>query len=229
MASSIVPAGEEDPFAAVRGQINVKAGEMPAFQATTPGMSVITLEVPSVQSKDAWYNFLNMLTVADGMVILRPSDAADYDGGGYLYNSDFLSEVYEVMDSRPMFMVCVCKGPIRASMMFFPCMSQLVLATKDATFGFPDVALDRVHSCTSLAMRKRCTDAVQKRLFLVGDTVDATDAQRIGLADFVGTEETVENEVCRLIYRNCSPVTSYYMYKPDMATALEAKEELEDK
>jgi len=45
---------------------------------------------------------------------------AFYDAGGYLYNSDFLSEVYEVMDSRPMFCVCVCKGPIRAAMMFFP-------------------------------------------------------------------------------------------------------------
>jgi hypothetical protein len=218
----------EDPFAGARGTLAVKSGEMPAFQATTPGMSVITLEVPSIQSKDAWYGFLNMLTVADGMVILRPSDTADYDAGGYLYNSDFLSEVYEVTDSRPMFIVCVCKGPLRASMNFFPAISQLVLATKDATFGFPDVALDLVHSCTSLAMRKRVTDAVQKRLFLVGDTIDAQDAQRIGLADFVGTEETVENEVCRLIYRNCSPVTSIYMYKPDMAAALDAKEALED-
>lgn len=227
---AIVPTQEdEDPFALARLESPaIKEGQMPAFEATMPGMSVMTLDVPSVQSKDSWHSFLNMLTLADGMVVLRLHDTTDYDEEGYLYNSSFLSEVYEMCDSRPMFIVCVCKGPVRATMMTFPAISQVVLASKDATFGFPDFALDKVHPITSLALRKRLSDHVQKRLFLVGETLSANEAQRFGLVDFVGEEETVENEVCRLIYRNCSPTTNYYMYKPEMTDAMEGRDEAED-
>lgn len=197
---------------------------LPAFQATTPGMSVMTLEVPSVQSKEAWNAFLEMLSLSDGLVILRLEDKADFDEEGYLHRSPLLSQIFELVDSRPMFIICVCKGPVRSSMMFFPGIASLVLATKDATFGFPDFAQGKTCEFASVALRKRLTDVVQRRLFLVGDSLDAYEAQRLGLVDFVGDDETVENEICRLIYRNCSPKTQYFMHKPDMVEALAGKE-----
>jgi len=197
---------------------------LPAFQATTPGMSVTTLEVPSVQSKEAWNGFLQMISVVDGILILRLEDKADYDEEGYLYRSPILAQVFEVCDSRPMFIIAVCKGPIRGSMNFFCGIASLVLATKDSTFGFPDFAQDKTSEFASVAIRKRLTDQVQRRLFLVGDSVDAYEAQRFGLVDFVGDDETVENEICRLVYRNCSPKTQYFMYKPDMVEAIAEKE-----
>merc|ERR1719188_439027 len=106
--------------------------------------------------------------------------------------------------------------------------SSIVLATKDATFGFPDFAQNKVSPMVTLALQKRMTDAFMKRMTLVGDSIGAVEAQRVGLVDFVGDEETVENEVCRLIYRHCSPQTGIYMYKNDMIAAMKTKEAAED-
>merc|ERR1719373_1239132 len=104
-----------------------------------------------------------------------------------------------------MFIVCVCKGPVRASMMTFPALATAVLATKDASFGFPPQMSDKVSPVTNVALQRRITDVVLRRMTLVGDVVDACEAQRFGLVDFVGDEATVEREVARLVYRNCSP------------------------
>jgi len=224
----IIQLNTEDPFASVRNELGLASAEVPAFEATMPGMSVMTIEVPSIQSKDAWRSMLNMLSIADGMVVLRPSDTADYDEEGYLYNSPFLGELFEILDARPMFIVCVVNGPIRASMMFFCGVASLVLATKESTFGFPDFAQNRVSPLVKMALEKRMTDAYMKRLTLVGDSISAVEAQRVGLVDFLADKETVENEVCRLIYRHCSPQTGLYMYKPDMAKAMQAKEAEQD-
>merc|ERR1719162_1141701 len=176
-----------------------------------------------------WWNLLNQLSIATGVVILRPSCTAEYDKDGYLYSSDFLAEVLEVVNSRPLMMICVCKGPIRSNMMIFPAMSTLVLATNDTTFGFPEIQSDTISPAVTAAMKKRVSEMMQRRLMLVGDTIDAEEAQRIGLVDFMGDEDTVENEVARMIYKNCSPQTQYMMRKPDLLKAMMEEEEDEDK
>merc|ERR1719247_46262 len=109
--------------------------------------------------------------------------------------------------------ICVCKGPLRSNMMIFPALAKLALATSDATFGFPEIQSDIVSPAVIRAMKRRVPDQVQRRLMLVGDTVDALEAQRFGLVDFVGSEETVENEVARLIFKLCSPKVTYMMNK----------------
>lgn len=195
----------------------------------TPGLPVSTIEIPSVQSVENWWSVLNQLAVASGVVVLRPSSSAEYDKDGYLYCSDFLAEVFEIVDSRPLMLICVCNGPIRSNMMMFPAMSSLVLATQGATFGFPEIQSDTISPSVTLAMKKRVTEAVQRRLMLVGDTIDAEEAQRFGLVDFVGDEETVENELARMIYKNCSPQVTYAMNKPDLLKAMMEEEEAEDK
>ena len=42
--------------------------------------------------------------------------------------------------------------------------------------------------------------------------------------DFVASEADVENEISRLIYRNCSPSVQYFMYKSELIRAIEEKE-----
>lgn len=290
---------------------------------------------------------------------------------------DSAPKVYEIIESRPMFIVCVCKagdfflavrgylspeppdffnctltqsgssqstkpwnfpvatcqGPVRASLMTLPALSQLVLATGDATFapwrfehqsvwindflnlrfGLPKYSQmlriylhaffsnglynysnlrtwfashyqhrpekatygeglwQRLLIISGGAFQPPCRQAA-RRLELVGDAIDANEAQRplgeilrdvfrtcknlrgtmlyillswrvvqtcwlrLGLVDFVGSEartekyvavghiayswcefqchalqSAVENEICRLIYRNCSPSSEYFM------------------
>jgi len=217
--ASIVPLRSNDalPSGAVKSGLG--------FEATVPGMSCTTLNVPSVQDRDGWNSFLHMMSIADGMVVLRPSDSAEYDSEGYLANSHLLPELLEITDSRPMFIVCVCKGPLRSSMMMLPAVSQIVLATSDATFGFPEFQAESVHGVVAISMERRVTKQVCRRMMLVGDTVTATEAQRFGLVDFVGTDdEAVENEVCRLIYRNCRPTAQTLVYNTDLLAAMQEQE-----
>ncbi|CAJ1340728.1 unnamed protein product [Effrenium voratum] len=199
-------------------------GKLPVTKADIPGMTCMTLEVPSVQSKDAWNSFLQLLSLADGIVILRMADDAAHDQEGYLAKSPLLAEVYEIVESRPMFIVCVCKGPVRASLMTFVGISQLVVATSEATFGLPKYRHD-LHPMTSIALKKRLMEKAVRRLELVGDPIDANEAQRLGMVDFVGSEVDVENELSRLIYRNCSPSSQYFMYKSDLVKAMREREE----
>jgi len=213
-----------DPFAGVQSELVGGDEKTPAYKVEVPGLTCMTLEVPSVQSKEAWNSFLQLFSLADGIVILRISDDAEHDQEGYVAKSPLLGEVYEIVQSRPMFVVCVCKGPVRASLMTFPAISQLVLATTGASFGLPKYRHD-LHPITPIALKKRMMEKAVRRLQLVGDPIDANEAQRLGLVDFIGDEVEVENEICRLVYRNCSPSSQYFMYKSDLVKAMRANEE----
>lgn len=167
---------------------------------------------------------MHTLTIADGLVILRPDNPADADEDGYFHLSDFIKEVVEITVARPIPIVCVIKGPLRASMMIMSAISGIVLATKNATFGFPDHCKHSMSPHVVEGLKKRVNGQMLDRMFKVGDIIDAFEAQRFGIVDFVGDEESVENEVSRLIYKNCSPKTTYYMYQPDIIKAMEDEE-----
>ena len=81
------------------------------------------------------------------------------------------------MESRPLFVVCVCKGPVRASLLTFVALAQLVLATDKASFGLPKYRSD-VHPITNIALKKRLMEKVIRRMQLVGDPLQAEEAQR---------------------------------------------------
>lgn len=211
----------------MRESLGLQRGTLPALQATAPGQNLMTINVPLVQSDAAWSNLLLMLMLADGPVILRlEDDTAVCDSSDDYFNTkEFLAEIWEVVDSRPMDIVCVCKGPIRGNYNIFPAISTLVLATESATFGFPNHTVHALCDPVRTALSSKRVDAlVVRRLTLVGDTVDAREAQRFHLVDFVGDDEAVENEVARIVFETCSPMVTNYMYKADAIRAMEEKE-----
>merc|ERR1712157_383898 len=134
--------------------------------------------------------------------------------------NDMWSEICEVADSRPMFIVNLAKGDVRSFMLTLPAMSDIPLATPDATFGLPEVRLGGTPAITACTMRKRVADDGIRKLCMTGESIDAREAQRIGLVDFVGD---VETELARLIFRNCQPQITNVMYKPDCEKAWKAQ------
>eukprot|EP00490_Sorites_sp_Unknown_P000113 CAMPEP_0114687630 /NCGR_PEP_ID=MMETSP0191-20121206/62709_1 /TAXON_ID=126664 /ORGANISM="Sorites sp." /LENGTH=203 /DNA_ID=CAMNT_0001974383 /DNA_START=48 /DNA_END=660 /DNA_ORIENTATION=- len=189
---------------------------LPAFKVDMSGLTCMTLEVPSVQSKDAWNSFLQLLSLADGIVILRIADDAEHDQDGYLAKSPMLAEVYEIID-------CL-QGPCAGFAHDIPSVVAASRGNRGCNVRFAKVQND-LHPITSIALKKRLMEKAVRRLQLVGDPIDANEAQRLGLVDFVGSEAAVENEICRLIYRNCSPASQYFMYKSDLVKAMREKEE----
>jgi len=216
------PEGPQDPFASVRDTMEIPAGHVPALHDILPGCTVTTIEVPAVMSKDRGFAcFLHQLACADGIIVLRPQGEGCWDKDDYISESECYAEIYELIDHRPMIVVNIAKGRIRSGSMMLPAMSSLSLATPNATFGFPEVHVGGIPAIPAVAIQKRIPSAAMRKMILMGDPVDATEAQRIGLVDFVGD---VEMELARLLYNRCAPRDITVVWKPDVYKALEEEE-----
>merc|ERR1712232_1039247 len=81
---------------------------------------------------------------------------------------------------------------------------------------------------TKISMDKRVKRFALERMLMVGDMFEAREAQRMGIADFVGTDQDVENEIARLIFRNCQPNVGLFFEDADVANALQMQDDRED-
>lgn len=203
-----------DPFAESREKVKCGAGEVPCMTQIQPGMSITTIEVPitSLEPK-IWHNFINQLQLASGVVVLRSVGQPVWNKDNYVTIQDYLCEAAEIVEARPMFIISVVKGDCRSFLMTMPGMASISLADPDSTFGLPDLRVGGMPSVMGVVMKRRVAEPVIRKLIMTGEPIDAHEAQRIGLVDFVGD---VEAECARLIFRNCQPKTVYYMWQPDV-------------
>merc|ERR1711976_97181 len=121
-------------------------------------MPVTTVEIPAMGETKIIHNLLHQLQTASGMIVTRPLGQTQWDKDMYLWFQDLFAEIIEVADSRSLFCVNISKGAVRSVMMNFPAMSDVSLATPDATFGMPEVRLGGTPAITSVTMRKRISD-----------------------------------------------------------------------
>lgn len=215
----------EDPFQSVRDDPNFKVpeGHVPAIQQVIPGATVTTIEVPAQMDKERGFpTFLHQLAVADGIIVLRPQGEGYWDKDEYLMHAECYSEIYELVGTRPNLVINIAKGRIRSGQMMLPAMSTISLATPNASFGFPEVRVGGLPAITAVALNKRCPLEAQRKMFLMGDPMDASEAQKLGLVDFVGD---VEMELARILYQKCTPKEAMVMWKPDVLRALEQQKE----
>merc|ERR1712187_257398 len=157
-AKSIVTEEAADPFQEARGQLKCEAGEVPCMTQIQPGMSVTTIEMPALCEVNLWSHFISQIQSASGLVVLRGIGQAVWDKDLYLQMQDMWAEFVEVCESRPMFIIAVCKGPFRSLMMCLPAVSSVCLADPEATFGFPDLRLGGMPSIASYSLKRRMPD-----------------------------------------------------------------------
>ena len=69
--------------------------------------------------------------------------------------------------------------------MIFPSVADIVLATPDATFGFPEVRRGVLPGIVSVHARRRLSDRQCRRFMLTGDAFDASEGASIGFVDHV--------------------------------------------
>ncbi|CAK9031578.1 5-diene-1-carboxyl-CoA hydratase) (Dienoyl-CoA hydratase) [Durusdinium trenchii] len=150
------------------------------------------------------------------MVIFRFLGQTTWDKDIYMFTQEIYAELCEVVDTRPTYIINVARGDVRSLPMAFAALSDVSLAEPDTTFGFPEVRVGGLPACVTVAMRKRISDDNIRRLITDGKAIDAREAQRIGLVDFVGD---VETELSRIIFKNCKPKVTNVMYRPDCERA----------
>ena len=88
----------------------------------------------------------------------------------------------------------ICRGDTRDDGMIFLCSSRYVLAHTDATFGFSGVRRGAAAGVAIALAAGRMNTAACERLVATGDIVDAGAAARLGLVDFIGTEQDLQSE-----------------------------------
>jgi hypothetical protein len=221
----IIPDDDEhmDPLADRRKEMKLQKGEVPSIVKSNPGMSITTIELPATAKVEHWSNFLHQLQMAEGLVVLRGMGMTFWDNEVYLKQQEMFAELAECVDAREMFIINIAKGDTRSVMMGLLAMSNLSLCTPDATFGFPEARLQMPPSIMACMLEKRVDKDDLERLVKLGHAVDAREAQRVGLVDFVGD---CDAELARLIMRNCKPTKQRFMWKPDVARALREEKEM---
>jgi len=99
------------------------------------------------------------------------------------------SELSDLLLERTLPTICVVEGPCAGGGMLFPCVATLVIATDDASFGFPEVRRGLLPGVVSVVAQKRLQVSVCKRLMTFGDIIQAEEAMRLGLVDDVVSAE----------------------------------------
>jgi len=127
----------EDPFKDKRHGLGPT--EVPTMTYTEPGLSITTIEIPAAGSAKIYESLLQQLFTAQGVIVLRCLGQTVWDKDIYMGMNVLFAELLEAADSRPTFIINVCKGEIRSHMMAFVAMSDVCLADPESSFGFPEV------------------------------------------------------------------------------------------
>lgn len=146
------------------------------------------------------------------VIVLRGADAERFCLGMNLDDSGFGSEkmnqglalfekLTEKLNAARLPIVSVVDGACRGGGMVFPSLSSFVLATEQASFGFPEIRRGGLPCLVSVSARRRLSEAVCQRYMLSGDAFNASQAVRNGFADFAGSREEVEHELDRILRR----------------------------
>merc|ERR1719430_2827289 len=99
-------------------------------------MTVTTVEVPANVAdpkvwNNVWNNLIYQLASANGIVVVRGLGQAVWHKHAYYSLNDVWSEVCEVVDSRPMFIINIAKGDVRSHQVALAAMADVSLATPD--------------------------------------------------------------------------------------------------
>ena len=111
------------------------------------------------------------------------------------------AELSTALRESRMPVISVIEGGCRGGGMLFPSLATYVLATEDASFGFPEIRRGGLPGVVSVAAQRRLTAAACQRYMLSGDVFDADKAIGLGFVDFLGSPQDVEREMERILGR----------------------------
>ncbi len=173
----------------------------------------VAVTVPPAFGRNDLTPLIEQLATMRQTIVLRRSEGSEHfclgmDLGASGSDAVALSDVLEQFQrlgqcirSRPMPVICVVAGACRGGGMLFPSLATTVLATEDASFGFPDIRRGRLPGLVSVAARQRLSEAQCRHYILTGDRFDANTAKAMGFVDFIGSASEVEKELKRLLGR----------------------------
>lgn len=195
-----------------------------ALGIAKPGLGITTIEFPADIDPEVkwylWHNILQQLQCASGVVIFRGYGKGFWNYKKYHEGDAWFAEMLGIVAFRGLYIINMAYGAVRSNMIAFPAMSTISLAHPDATFGFPECRLGGIPTSLSVTLRRRVHDSNIREWFQKGSTINAQEALRLGLVDFVGD---IEAELARLIHKLCMPRLVTHLYGADIPIAVEER------
>jgi enoyl-CoA hydratase/carnithine racemase len=127
--------------------------------------------------------------------MLQEAARAGYDAA--LEEGLALGRMLRRVHESPVPVIAVVHGPALGGGAGLAAACDLVIAARDAGFGFPEVRLGLIPAVVSPFVLQRLTPARARRLFLTGERVSAAEAVALGLVDVLAEPETLEAELAR--------------------------------
>lgn len=77
--------------------------------------------------------------------------------------------------------------------------SDIIFATHDSTFGYPEVKIGFVPALVSTFLKEKITDLKARELLLTGKIINANTAMEIGLINYICSAEKIDQEIISFI------------------------------
>ncbi len=114
------------------------------------------------------------------------SASGNIDMKAFLESTSEFAALHErIEECSQLPLIVLCNGATRGGGMLFPSMADVVIATADATFGYPEVRRGLLPGVVSISAQRRMTKRQCRSLMLTGQVIDACMAASRGLVDSI--------------------------------------------
>ena len=170
-------------------------------------LRILTVKIPA--SLIEFSTLLSALETSD-ILILRQAQPLVFNHGAPIESSDettvanFMDNYVELahaFETTESVVVVAVEGEARGGGMLFPAIADVCVATKDASFGLPEIHRNMIPSVVSKALVERLGRSITRRLSLTGESFSADDAMRMGLVDKVLENNDVDRYIADLVRR----------------------------
>ena len=141
-----------------------------------------------------------------------------------------LLELFVLIRSLPIPVVAAVHGRALAGGCGLATSCDIVLASENAQFGYPEVKIGFVPAMVTAILRRNVSEKLAFELLTRGDTIGAREALRIGLINRVFPDDTFADEVTEYLKalssssRSAVSLTKTLLYQVDGMSFLEAIE-----
>ena len=141
-----------------------------------------------------------------------------------------LLELFVLIRSLPIPVVAAVHGRALAGGCGLATSCDIVLASENAQFGYPEVKIGFVPAMVTAILRRNVSEKLAFELLTRGDTISSRDAVRIGLINRVFPDDTFADEVTEYLKafssssRSAVSLTKTLLYQVDGVSFLEAIE-----
>ena len=116
-----------------------------------------------------------------------------------LTDSKLLMSLYKKMLKSSKLIISLVKGHAIAGGCGIACASDIIFASKDCKFGYPEVKIGFIPALVSTFLSSRINESSARDLLLSGKLISSKHALEIGLINYVIDQNTIDLEVMKYI------------------------------